>query len=42
VRDLALIITGTDYRIAEVHEHHRINVLDFWMRIMGSGSIAPR
>lgn len=41
VRDLALIITGTDYRIAEVHEHHRINVLDFWMRIMGNGSIMP-
>ena len=42
VRDLALIITGTDYRIADVHEHHRINVLDFWMRIMGTGSIAPQ
>jgi hypothetical protein len=42
VRDLALIITGTDHRIADIHEHHRINVLDFWMRIMGNGSIAPR
>jgi len=42
VKDLALIITGTDYRIAEVHEHHRINVLDFWMRIMGTGSITPQ
>ena len=42
VRDVALIITGTDYQIAEVHEHHRINVLDFWMRIMGTGSILPQ
>jgi hypothetical protein len=42
VRDLALIITSTDHKISEVHEHHRINVLDFWMRIMGTGSIVPR
>ena len=41
VKDLVMIITGTDHRIVEVHEHHRINALDFWMRIMGTGSITP-
>ncbi len=41
VSDLALIITGTEHRLAYMHEHHRINVMDFWMRIMGSGNIAP-
>ena len=41
VQDLALVITGAQYRLADVHEHHRMNVLDFWMRIMGTGSITP-
>jgi hypothetical protein len=42
VSDLALIITSADHHVADVHEHHRINVQDFWMRIMGTGSIAPQ
>ena len=42
VSDLCLIITGTNYRIVEVHEHHRISVVDFWLRIMGTGGIVPQ
>jgi hypothetical protein len=42
VRDLALIVTGVDHPLAAAHEHHRINVLDFWMRIRGEGRIEPR
>ena len=41
VSDLALIITGTDYRILKKHEHHRQNVEDFWARIMGNRAFAP-
>ncbi len=42
VKDLTLIITGIDYQLAEVHEHHRINAEDFWLRIMGIGQIQPK